>query len=276
MSPNRAWCKQPEHKPKEKIMGYTHYWQHTKRFTNDQWRAVREDLNAIICTAQEEGTEFGDEMGGEPLTALNQFWGTDSVVTFNGLGDAAHETFVIYQNRAPLESWQDKSNRGAAFCKTARKPYDSAVVACLVYLESVCPHHFNASSDGYAHEWADGLALAKRALPRLGNVLRIPAEIEFGALFSQYHYSGGKLLLATLKDGTFCIADTKARTILGRFNAGEATTWLAEWLRKITEQRRAMLPARCDVLDRWDARKMRTLAEAAPTFGYFELTHAPI
>jgi hypothetical protein len=253
-------------------MGYTHYWTHKKRFTNDQWDTIRTDVNAIIVMSQADGVEFGDAFGEKPLDNLTQCWGTDSVLVFNGLADDAHETFVIQQNRCEQKYWQDKSQRGWAFCKTARKPYDAAVVACLAYLVSVYPTHFSASSDGNVSDWDDGLSLAKRALPRLDNILQVPAEMQFDAQFSQYHFFGGKMMVASLQDGTFCIVNTNEQAIVGRFKAGEATTWISNWLNNIAEERRKILPARDKYLDRWAAQKMRHLAEAAPVFGYMELT----
>ena len=58
------------------------------------------------------------------------------VVRFNGRDEDGHETFMIERTGT---SWE--------FCKTARKPYDVYVVACLILL-----HHYNPefvwSSDG--------------------------------------------------------------------------------------------------------------------------------
>src|SRR5205823_9190589 len=68
--------------------------------------------------------------------------------------------------------------RGWDFCKTARKPYDLAVTAALSYLCTVPdPAAFTASSDGDGKDFLEGLAEARRALPRHANILDIPMEI---------------------------------------------------------------------------------------------------
>lgn len=247
-------------------MGYTHYWTHKNRFTNDEWRTVREDINAILCAAQDSGVQLGDSCGTAPLTEFNQIWTNgnkhDSVIVFNGLGEESHETFVIYQN-----------GNGWNFCKTARKAYDVAVTACLVYLESTYPKKFTASSDGQVGDWQAGLDLARAALPRLDNVLKIPRDIGFDALFSRFIFSGGKFTLAALQDGTLCVIDHKALQIVGLAASQEGTDWLTGWAEGINDKRRAMLPAKEETMTRWDARKVRTMVECAQMFGY--LTKEP-
>lgn len=159
-------------------MGYTHYWTHKRAFTNAEWAEVTRALDAIIKTAQREGLKVGDALGESEVESLQIERGDSGAwAGFNGVGEDAHETFMIWQKRRPLESWQSAKDRGGDFCKTARKFYDVAVTACLCYLESAYPERFNVSSDGRAHEWQDGLALARRALPRLHSVLHIPAGV---------------------------------------------------------------------------------------------------
>lgn len=254
-------------------MGYTHYWTHKRRFTNADWQDVAADLTVIMETAAAEGLTIGDTCGEKPLASPRDALFGD-LFGFNGLGEDAHETFMIYQNRRPLDSWQKPSQRGWDFCKTARKAYDVAVTACLIYLESRFPEAFSVSSDGEAKDWQDGLALARRALPRLGNVLRIPAEIEFDSLFSRIHMRGGKYAIATTKTGDLCLIDDSRLAIVGRFTTEESREWVTEWARRVQEERQRKLPCRCDVLDRWEARKLRTFREAAESLAY--LTPEPV
>lgn len=250
-------------------MGYTHYWTHKRAFTNAEWAEVARDLSAIIKTAQSEGLKVGDTLGESEVESL-QIERDDSGAWagFNGVGEDAHETFMIWQKRRPLESWQSAKDRGGDFCKTARKFYDVAVTACLCYLESVYPERFNVSSDGRAHEWQEGLALARRALPRLHNVLRIPAEVEFDSLFARTHFSGGGFALSSLHDGTLCIADHRTLTIAGKFTGAESVEWVKGWAERVARERQGLLPARVDFLERWAARKMRTLIQAGESFAY--------
>jgi hypothetical protein len=101
---------------------------------------------------------------------------TDKQVFFNGIGDDSCETFGLYRVRPPKESWQ--SRRGGDFCKTYRRPYDLAVTAALCYLATVPdPGSHSVSSDGHGRNFLDGLAEARRALPRYANILDIPMGI---------------------------------------------------------------------------------------------------
>jgi len=75
------------------------------------------------------------------------------LVNFNGINDDAHETFYVKVN-----------DSGFNFCKTARKPYDKVVTACLILLK----HYFNfieVSSDGDLDEWKYGIELFKSVFP---------------------------------------------------------------------------------------------------------------
>ncbi|MDF0603571.1 hypothetical protein P1J78_22840 [Psychromarinibacter sp. C21-152] len=129
-------------------MGYTHYWTHRRRFTNAEWTEIKDDIVAIVGTTDVIiGTSHGDSPIPTPGAVC-----MDKEILINGVEEDSHETFVIYQDRAPKPEWQTMP-RGWDFCKTARKPYDEVVTACLCYLESQYPNKFTASSDGFEHEW---------------------------------------------------------------------------------------------------------------------------
>lgn len=241
-------------------MGYTHYWTQKRGFTNLEWQDVVKDLAAIVTTAIAEGVAIADTHGETRMVGIQiDRDGSGRWAGFNGFKDESHESFLIEQKRG-----------GWNFCKTARKAYDVAVTACLIYLESYHPERFSVSSDGTPDDWQAGLALARRALPRLDNVLRIPADVMFESLFSRFHVSGGRLTLASLRDSTPCIIDREARQILGRFKSEEAGEWLRGWIARTQAERQAKLPARVDVLERWQARKLRAMVQAAESFGYLE------
>lgn len=255
-------------------MGYTHYFTHSKRFTNAEWANVRRDVLAILGAATGDGVEFGDGMGEKHLDALPDAFtdhgdGSGPCLWINGVGEDSHETFVIYQNRRPLGDWQKPSRRGWDFCKTARKPYDVAVSAILAYLESMHPEKFSASSDGSPDDWQAGIDLARAALPGFAEFIQIPQDIEFDALFSRYLFRGGKYALAELTTGELCLIDESAHSIEYQFNP-DGAEWAQEWLARVTDERQRKLPAQCDALDRWHAHKMRRLVEAAPVMGYAE------
>lgn len=113
-------------------MGYTHYWNSTN-FTDEQWKEFTELTEKVVneCVFVRNimlDIEFDDQTQGPDIN--------DSTVVFNGRDDLGHETFYF-----------EKTNSEFAFCKTASKPYDAAVVACLI-LAHHCNPDFSWRSDG--------------------------------------------------------------------------------------------------------------------------------
>lgn len=152
-------------------MGYTHYWTQTRAFKAAEWREVSTDIGRILAYAQTEASilladGMGD-VGTQPTFRLNS-------IAFNGSGDDdAHETFTINRKRVKERKGDIL---GGAFCKTAGKPYDAVVTACLCYLSSVTGTH-DVSSDGNGKDFLAGLDLAKAGLPEKANILDIPMGI---------------------------------------------------------------------------------------------------
>jgi len=122
-------------------MGYTHYWNRKdKAATDEQWRQVTTFAKALF---KDQDGLLADGDGAEgtgPIVA--------SGIEFNGIGPASHETFFIDRN--------DLGGR-FAFCKTARKPYDAAVVALLSYMEGLGLIEF--TSDGNNDDLEEGRRL---------------------------------------------------------------------------------------------------------------------
>lgn len=103
-------------------MGYTHYWKSGNSSAKIN-KATQKTLLAVI----ERGVEAG--------LVFNDFTVTADTVRFDGVGDAAHETFFV------------KLPHSSDYCITAQKPYDVCVVACLMILEANVKG-FSWSSDG--------------------------------------------------------------------------------------------------------------------------------
>ena len=151
-------------------MGYTHYTNQKRAFTVAEWEEVTSDIKEIL-TYVEHGCGIPlANINGEPLTHPTF---EAKRIMFNGLGDDAHEGFVIDRKWIRDFEWQD---RGSSFCKTANKPYDLAVTACLCYLSSVTETH-TVTSDGRGADFVAGLAAAREAIPRKANTLDIPLQI---------------------------------------------------------------------------------------------------
>lgn len=113
-------------------MGYTHYWNPTRGFSDSEWVQLRDFVPSLFQVAGESGVALGNGIGrtgSEPVV-------DDEVIAFNGIGENGYETFML-----------KKDGTGFAFCKTARKPYDAVVVAVLVRASEISDG-FMWSSDG--------------------------------------------------------------------------------------------------------------------------------
>lgn len=240
-------------------MGYTHYWTHKRSFTLAEWGKITAALRAIVMLSNDEGNRIRGADG----TGYANLGG--AFIAFNGNAEKGldHETFLVNRERPALESWQRPNRRGWYFCKTARKPYDAAVVASLCYLESIYPAKWATTSDGSAEEWQDGLALAKRALPHLADRLALPREIEFEAQFSEWlGYGGDKYSAAKRHDGTICIFERGRQKIVAEFPAG---TDAESSMREAAEQ----IPRSglCKVLDQKRDDMLRRFTRNASLYG---------
>ncbi len=83
---------------------------------------------------------------GKPLFRNDEVW-------FNGdeKNDLDHETFCIEPDKL---DWD--------FCKTARKPYDLLVVACLIAAHEILD--YEVSSDGGFEDWKEGIELYMKTI----------------------------------------------------------------------------------------------------------------
>lgn len=95
-------------------MGYTHYWHVAKDINDSQWQTFTDFVrDAIKADGTPVAREYDDPASPPAIT--------DELVAFNGIGADGHETFFV-----------DRAQSGFSFCKTARKPYDTLVVACCI------------------------------------------------------------------------------------------------------------------------------------------------
>lgn len=151
-------------------MGYTHHWTQARSFVADEWAEVAADVGALLAYAETTtGVALANAMGDagtRPAIAGRH-------VAFNGAANNSHETFTI--TRIRRRAWKG-ATPGYDSCKTARKPYDIVVTACLCYLSSVTGTH-TVTSDGHAGDFQAGLELAKAALPEKANFLDLPIGV---------------------------------------------------------------------------------------------------
>lgn len=142
-------------------MGYTHYWDFKKPISikgkhikiEKQYQLALKQCYKIIELYQSETTKGSDNR----LSGYSSHckYGDYPGIEFNGSRGNDHETF----------SFRDHyTNATGDFCKTARKPYDIVVVACLITMKRYLGDLFQFESDGDYNDLLDGLELAKRAL----------------------------------------------------------------------------------------------------------------
>lgn len=116
-------------------MGYTHYWTIKEPIDSDAWDKLRKGIQQIVGNAQDAGIDIKDESN-------------DERIVFNGVGAGEHESFF-------LELGDEEFN----FCKTAGKPYDTAVTASLILLKKELGDAVIIKSDGTWADWESGQLL---------------------------------------------------------------------------------------------------------------------
>lgn len=152
-------------------MGYTHYWTQTRDFAPEEFGDIAASVRKIIQTATgREGVHNYDDTAPVPLVICGGDGNGDPIlskekISFNGQGPRLdHETFYLEPKRELPYEGARPDQIGWAFCKTARKPYDIVVTACLTFLQA--DYGFEVSSDGDVDDWDAGVKLAEEALAR--------------------------------------------------------------------------------------------------------------
>jgi len=117
-------------------MGYTHYWKIEKSTSTKNWNKFSETCKKLHDNLPKEIeiVNGAGQAGTKPVF-------NDSEVRFNGVNELGHETFAIYKNEL----------RDFDFCKTAQKPYDLLVCACLIAAHKYLK--LDISSDGNVNDW---------------------------------------------------------------------------------------------------------------------------
>jgi hypothetical protein len=118
-------------------MGYTHYWKFKQEPTPEKFAEFVEGVKQITATADEAGIPIGEE----------QY--ESDYLEFNGVDGGAHEPFYIELPVGDEQSW----------CKTAEKPYDTAVTASLILAKKIFGEDIEIKSDGKWSDWQGGQLL---------------------------------------------------------------------------------------------------------------------
>ena len=97
-------------------MGYTHYWTTKETIKDEDWqRFASFTFSAIFVSPEIYVVNWSGERDTKPEISWTE-------ISFNGSDEHAHETFAIFK----------KTEHKNGFCKTANKPYDTILVACLI------------------------------------------------------------------------------------------------------------------------------------------------
>ncbi len=207
-------------------MGYTHYWTQTRDLDAEEFAQVSADVLAILADAQHryeiaicDGAatpHSRPEVSGDRLA----FNGTD-------VDDRGHDTFELFRVRS-ADPHFGAEYLGWDSCKTARKPYDTAVTAVLCYLASVVESH-SVTSDGAGRDFLAGLELARQALPRFANRLDIPRGVlEADRWCGPYvHMHTRTYAVRFCVDGRAYVLDRSGRSLFRFSSHVEAAQWLA-------------------------------------------------
>lgn len=167
-------------------MGYTHYWEQKRDFSDPEWDLITTDFQKLLDNLPEYSESAGGSHAGDPLkivgvegklivkkkdgTILGLPQWNEQEILFNGGGgeliknnsghrpyyELAHEGFVLSKNAPKDHSFQ--------FCKTARKPYDLIVCSVLISAKIHSPKGILVSSDGEQYEWTPALKLVRKIL----------------------------------------------------------------------------------------------------------------
>lgn len=122
-------------------MGYTHYWSRNRKLSAEEMGDICSVVRKIIAEADCDIVNGHGEEDTKPKL-------TKEMISFNGREENGHETFLIHPDP------------GSDFCKTAYKPYDKVVVACLTLMAA--KYDWSVSSDGDAPDWEEGVELLEK------------------------------------------------------------------------------------------------------------------
>jgi hypothetical protein len=139
-------------------LGYTHYHYQKPVLNQKKFDRFSEAVNKLLesdeakqLLALESDNEFA------PASVTNQ------EVRFNGKGEDGHETF-LFKRETKVADYQEDKKMAFSFCKTARKPYDKYVVACLIVAKIIFGKDVKISSDGEIENWQEGKGLVEKVM----------------------------------------------------------------------------------------------------------------
>ena len=137
-------------------MGFTRYWKINKQLDTEKFKEYSETCK-LVCEAWQEALEKYYLSQGDTLERAKHKSGisgwdgsgepsfSDTEICFNGNRSFDKESYDLSHETFSIGIFLDT---GLNFCKTARKPYDKQVVACLYLLEKFFGDDVEVGSDG--------------------------------------------------------------------------------------------------------------------------------
>ncbi len=135
-------------------MGYTHYYYIKPTLDKKKFKAFAKDVQKLIENADVPLAFECDQTDKKPQI-------DNEIVRFNGHGNDGHETFMLTRKTKVIRGL-DVKGMAFNFCKTACKPYDKYVTACLVLANWHFDKDIKVSSDGDIADWQEGIELAEK------------------------------------------------------------------------------------------------------------------
>lgn len=113
-------------------MGYTHYWEQGRCFSQKEWENIALDSIKAIEYCERRGIKLTSDYDHPDKAEVS-----DDRIRLNGVGNDSYETFIL-----------EKAKTNFGFCKTAQRPYDLAVGLVLLIAKKHAPNSIKVSSDG--------------------------------------------------------------------------------------------------------------------------------
>lgn len=137
-------------------MGYTHYWYIADEISQDSWDKFLGDFRLILPNFESTLDIQGDQ----------KLEHDKDVIFLNGIGELAHESFLLERVTDITGFTQRDEDNGLIFkfCKTAQKPYDIAVCSALIIAKKHFGESIRISSDGENHDWQEAKTLCENTL----------------------------------------------------------------------------------------------------------------
>ena len=208
-------------------MGYTHYYYISSYYKQEAWDSLLKDVKKLLllpipkvyaCGVIGKNDDYAwydiknlgeliNQKGSQAITkseldSLPYYNIDEKEISFNGVGELAHEQFQLYQRMPPdvFERQEEFAKRNRVppgindkggttmlhpyfeCTKTARKPYDIVVQCCLMLAKKHLDKGISISSDGGKEDWLYAIDIIERSF---GYKVKTRWSSDEGEIFSK-------------------------------------------------------------------------------------------